>query len=207
MYSSASAENEWESILKNYGLQLEVFTRERKDSNAKEMMAVAILPHPTQEVFEVLTNHEDWKNFIPYMDQSKILIQNHEQTIVYKHFDFPLIDDRDTIEVIVSRENTAQHSYEIEWTTSDTPNLVMQKKDTVRLSRNTGKWIIEPYDTKKTKLTFIALADLGGNIPRWIVNLAKGLAVPKVLKAIRKQLEQKSMLVHQNKTIEALKQN
>ena len=201
------AENEWNSILKNYGLQLEVFTREKKDSNAKEMMAVAILPYSTQEVFEVLMNHEGWENFIPYMDHSKILTQNHEKTIVYKHFDFPIIDNRDTIEVIISKENTAQHTYEIEWTTSDNPNLVPLKEDTVRLSQNTGKWIIEPYNTKKTKLTFIALADLGGNIPRWIVNLAKGLAVPKVLKAFRKELEQKALLVHQNKTLETLKQN
>merc|ERR1719433_317555 len=41
----------------------------------------------------------------------------------------------------------------------------------VRATLNTGGWFLEPMDdTNKTRITYIGFADLGGSLPKWIVN-------------------------------------
>jgi Polyketide cyclase / dehydrase and lipid transport len=70
----------------------------------------------------------------------------------------------------------AQHRYHSSW------SLVIGN-----LKENSGEWILEPFDTGKTKAIYRVNTDPGGAIPKFLVKEGTGSTMPQILKAVRER--------------------
>jgi ribosome-associated toxin RatA of RatAB toxin-antitoxin module len=58
---------------------------------------------------------------------------------------------------------------------------------TGNLKENSGGWILEPCGSDKTKATYKLCADPGGSIPKFLVNQGTRITMPQIIQAVRQQ--------------------
>ncbi len=96
----------------------------------------------------------------------------------YSHLDlpWPCSNRWYILKGVYDETAAAQHRYRSSW------SLVIGN-----LRENSGEWILEPFDTGKTKATYRVNTDPGGDIPKFLVKKGTGSTMPQIIEAVRER--------------------
>ena len=145
----------------------------------KEGTAMGVVEAPPEKVFRVVTDNEDFEQFMPYVKQSDVERLTEASIINYQYLDFPFpIRDRYyKLHILRRIENTNEGKiFKSTWTyVKGSGNII----DTY------GSWTLEKYPKGKTLVTYVVCTDPGGSLPKWVLNMATEISLPQVIGRVR----------------------
>jgi ribosome-associated toxin RatA of RatAB toxin-antitoxin module len=177
----------WEFSGETEGVR--TYNREAPSSSIREVLAKAIIDHPVDRVFAVISDYERYADFMPYVKRSEILRKENGVLWVFQHlvFPFPISDRHYTIKIsdLASRPKDSF----IEWTLD---REVKREAPGITPAFNDGFWILRPIDQgKKTDVSYFLHTDPSGWLPAWIINMANREALPAVIQAVQQRAGQR----------------
>lgn len=170
-----------------------IYTRDKPGSDIKEVKAVGTVDSPPHACMNVVEDLGNFKDFMPFTKESKILGRDGEKVVFsYQFLSLPLINNRDYSLRIVdetppAKPGEAPAYYKSAWTPANGKGPA-PRDGVVRVEVNTGHWRFDPVDGgKQTKVTYYLFTDPGGMIPAFMANRANTQAIPDMFAAVRKQ--------------------
>ena len=172
-----------------------VWAREKPGSDVREVKAIGEIDAPPERVYDVITDFEHYADFMPYVEDAKVVRRTDELCVSWAVMNAPLVSRRDWV-VAVKLDPTTKAG--TSWTVSSEGPAPSDRA--VRLRVNDGSWKLEPLDGgKRTRATYYLYTDPGGSIPTWIANKANSMALPDLFEAIRKRAAQVPQAAHASK--------
>jgi hypothetical protein len=167
--------------------QLVIFTMDVEEG--RKIVAVSDIEVPPAIVFAVLSDFEHYRDFMPYVTESRILERKSTgETITYARLAPPFVSERDYPLAVRTSRGVASNrgAFKIEWTAA--PEIEPEVKGVVRVRLNEGSWRGEPLDGgKRTRLTYTLLTNPGGLIPDFVLNMSNTIAIPELFDSVRKR--------------------
>lgn len=112
-----------------------------------------------------------------------VLSRTADEKVAYLQLHLPIVKDRDYSIRISRYADTARGLFQFSGNcitdTGPPPN-----DDHVRVTRCTAQLTIEPAEDGRTMVTYVAFADPGGRLPKWIVNAVAAKAVIEVVEKL-----------------------
>lgn len=168
-----------------------VYSRPRS-GDLSELMGIGTFDAPPTEVWRAIHDYSSYTRNMPYIEHVKRLESAEPgHHYVYYRATPPLIARRDYVLKVVdeSKWEDGKGYFKLTWSVAPNHHGVPPIDDVVRLSTNTGYWLLTPQDGgKRTRATYFIFTDPGGSVPKFIVNAANSTAVPDIFKGIRKGL-------------------
>jgi ribosome-associated toxin RatA of RatAB toxin-antitoxin module len=144
-------------------------------------VALAVVDAPVDQVFAVITDYEHHADFMPFVAKSEVSKRDGNDLTLHQYLEFPLgIGDRN-YEIEVTLGQTVVDGVTIlqaPWKYTGVGNL----KDT------TGAWECTPLADGRTLVRYVCNTDPGGSFPDWIKNASTKMALPRLMKALRKRV-------------------
>lgn len=158
--------NEWVYEQEKKGIK--VFTKKGKWGNLRDSKAVMLVNGTPQQIYELLTDFNNYSSWYPRCSKSRILARlNENEMIVQLHFNAPWpVKDRDCI-LRVKTVRDANGTITI-YQTSE-PKYVREETDVVRIQQIQATWKLTPKNGGTEVLNEYA-SNPGGNIPDWLTN-------------------------------------
>lgn len=158
--------NEWVYEQEKKGIK--VFTKKGKWGNLRDSKAVMLVNGTPQQIYELLTDFNNYSSWYPRCSKSRILARlNENEMIVQLHFNAPWpVKDRDCI-LRVKTVREANGTITI-YQTSE-PKYVREETDVVRIHQIQATWKLTPKNGGTEVLNEYA-SNPGGNIPDWLTN-------------------------------------
>jgi hypothetical protein len=167
--------------------QLVIFTRD--EDAGRRIFAVSEVEAPSEIVFNVLSDFEQYPEFMPYVEESRVLSRRGEtELLTYARIAPPLVSGRDyPLKVRLTRGSPANGNvFKVEWTAS--PDAWPEVRGVVRVRLNEGAWHVAPLeDGRRTRLTYMVFTDPRGMIPGFVINMSNTIAIPELFQAIKKR--------------------
>lgn len=163
-----------------------VWEREIPNSDIRAVKAEMIMEAPAKRVWEVLNNREDYPEFMPYVEEVRLLERNEQAAIVYQRIDPPLISDRDYTIRVEADTDRREGRYQRCWRIANARGPD-KREDIVRIRRSNGCWKLQRLSENRTRVRYRVHTDPGGSIPSWLVNQANSNSVPDLLRAVEKR--------------------
>jgi hypothetical protein len=164
---------------------LVIFTKDVEEG--RKVLAVSDIEAPPPIVFKVLSDFEHYRDFMPYVTESRILEQKSTgETVTYARIAPPFVSERDYPLSVRTFGGAASKDgeFKIEWTAA--PDIKPEVKGVVRVRLNEGSWRGEPVDGgKRTRLTYTLLTNPGGLLPDFVLDLSNTIAIPKLFDSVR----------------------
>lgn len=145
----------------------------------KEGTAIGVVDAPPERVFRMVTDNENFEQFMPYVKQSDVERIAEGSIINYQYFDFPLpIGDRYyKLHILRAVENTnTGRVFRSTWT---------YVKGSGNIKETYGSWTLKEYGQGKTLVTYVCCTDPGGRLPKWALNMATKISLPQVIDRVR----------------------
>jgi ribosome-associated toxin RatA of RatAB toxin-antitoxin module len=180
-------------------------------SDVQEAKMTAIIKAPPQVVWQIVTDINHFKDFMPQTRNSMVIAADKIPELLRKtpasaeevekilgptpaavphqpgkkytvyhysdlHLPWPCNNRWYVLKGTMDETRSAQHIYRSSW------KLLFGN-----IKKDSGEWLLQPYGTRETKLTYRLSTDPGGSIPSFLVKRATGVTLPQVMKAIRKR--------------------
>lgn len=184
-------------------------------SKIKKGMVIGIVDAPANIVWQVIGDNNNFREFMPNTEQSKVVDK----------IKIPIIEEKNPknakeVMKIIGEEvdpkiyHLTGRKYSIyyfsllnlPWPAEDRWYIIMLDRDethathgiyrsswnlvTGNLKDNYGSWHLEPYGEERTKVTYKLFSDPGGNIPKWLINWQAPRILKNIIKAVRKESEE-----------------
>ena len=149
----------------------------------KEGTAIGVVDAPPERVFKVITDNENFEQFMPYVRQSDVERLTEASIINYQYLDFPFpIGDRYyKLHILRMVENTNRGKvFKSTWT---------YIKGSGNIEDTYGSWTLKEYGQDKTLVTYVCCTDPGGAIPKWALNMATEISLPQVIDRVRQRVK------------------
>ncbi len=168
-----------------------VYNRKTADSKVHEIMARAEVDAESVTVFAVITDFDNWVNFMPNVHESEIIDRSDQIEWVYQRIRAPFIKDRSFVsEVTLDKNVGSVGRHIVKWQLAEERTQELNIKGIIVPASNTGYWELRPIgDGTRTYVTYCLHGDPAGKIPKWIINFANKRTVPSVFKAVRRQAQ------------------
>jgi coenzyme Q-binding protein COQ10 len=128
---------------------------------------------PIEKLYKVLSNYEEYPDFIPDCDSVEVLKKTPKSYTV--KYELSLIKKIDyTIELTHDRKKDEKN---INW------KLVNSKF----FKKNSGCWKLEKLGPKKTRVTYALDVEFSMFVPKPIVNKLIGKSLPKMMEVYKKR--------------------
>ncbi|MDZ4861061.1 MAG: SRPBCC family protein [Candidatus Hydrogenedentes bacterium] len=165
--------------------ELLVELTEVTDTGTKKAVAVGLIDALPEDVFLVLTDYNSFTSFMPYCKTVQVKESEDQKSSVYFALDFPWpIGDRHYV------LNLTDSSDDVSGTTVYTSSWTYEK-ESGNIKDSHGSWEVRAYDGKRSFVRYTVFTDPGGSIPAWANNAATEIAIPKVFKGLRAQVQSK----------------
>lgn len=155
---------------------------DNEDNPVKKGVAVAVVEAPPAKVFATIGDYENFKDFMPYVAKTKVDSREPPVTTVSYWLEFPL--------------GLSGRNYQLKLTdgTKQVDGVKVWVSDWVYTGKGniidtTGSWEISPWGKDHSLARYTVFTDPGGSFPTWIKNKAAGVALPKVLNAVRDRVK------------------
>ena len=165
----AGQELEWQLAKDKDGIS--VYTRQAEGSKLKEFKALATINAPIEKLVAMIYNTAGYKD---WMTDLKSVIQlegsNKNELITYTEVEIPWpAENRDIITLYQFKNETGNDNVRIDLTSiaGDIP----EKDGLIRMTNANGFWEFTSQGNDKTYVHYQFLADPGGNIPTWLINM------------------------------------
>ncbi len=171
--------------------ELVIFIKDVEEG--RRIMAVAEVDAPPEIVFNVVSDFDNYRDFMPYVEESRVLSRTSDSELLsYQRIAPPFVSERDyPLKFTLTRGTPVNGGvFKTEWSVS--PKTLPKVKGIVRITLNDGSWLMEPLDGgKRTHLTYTLLTHPGGLIPNFVANLSNTVAIPKLYAAVKKRSAEK----------------
>jgi ribosome-associated toxin RatA of RatAB toxin-antitoxin module len=164
-----------------------VFARSSPASRMREVLVRSRIAAPPERVLEVITDYARYAEFMPYVEESRVIRELEGASWVFNQLDFPWpIGDRYyTIEIATRRTDSEHPRIRVAWTLAD-PDPILPVGRGVLINVNDGYWELQATpDGKHTDVTYYVHTDPAGALPAWAINFANARAAPEVIDAVR----------------------
>ena len=172
--------------------KLVIFTRDVGED--RKIVATAEVEASPEVVFKVVSDFEHYRDFMPYMEESRVLTRKGDNEVVtYARIAPPFVTERDyPLKVRMTRGSPSNGgAFKVEWTAN--PEAEPEVEGVVRVKLNEGSWLATPLNGgKRTRLTYTLLTNPGGLIPAFVVNLSNTIAIPELFEAVKKRSVEKN---------------
>ncbi len=163
-----------------------VHLKEIAGTPVKRAMAVALVDAPAEAVFSVLTDYKEFTHFMPYCKKVQLQKTEGESSWVRFELDFPWpIGDRHYVLQLTDTQEEVSG-------TSVFTSAWKYVADSGNINDTYGSWQVLAYGEKRAFLKYTVFTDPGGILPNWARNMATEVAVPKVIKGLRKRAMEKT---------------
>lgn len=179
----------WECLRPSRGCHIQrccevsfgVWVREKPGADVREVRATGEIDAPPDRVYDVITDFERYAQFMPYLEDSKVVRRTQDEVVTWAIMNAPMVSRRDWV-VRVTLDPA--HKSGTRWTVAAEGPPPSDRA--VRIKVNDGSWKLEPLDGgKRTRATYYLFTDPGGSIPGWIANRANTMALPEMFEAVR----------------------
>ncbi len=179
----ALTEDDYTALAKG---EILVVLKEIPDTPVKVATAVALVDAPPKEVAAVLSDRSQFPHFMPYCKKAEVKEKKEHWSRVYFKLDFP--------PPIANRHYVLELTDRIE-DVSGTPVWISRwtyEPGSGNINDTYGSWEVLPYGENASFLRYTVFTDPGGKIPAWMRTMATKIAVPKVIKGLRKRVAELS---------------
>ncbi len=159
--------DEW--LLKKDSNGIKVYIKNDESAKIKEFKAITIIETNIENVNKLIGETEKASKWMSNVTETKVIkkVSNNEQ-YVYSVIDMPWpVDDRD----IIINSKTIRSGGNIKIEMNGVPNYAPKKEGFIRMPISNGSWTLIKESDNKTKVIYQFLADPGGNIPAWVINM------------------------------------
>lgn len=167
----------------------------------KKAAAVAVIDAPPDDVFAVLTDYNEFPEFMPYCRKVTLEKKDGEKSRVRFELEFPWpIGDRFYTLELTNRRFEQPADAEPSSVGTAPPVILINSWTYVPGSGNIndtyGSWEVRSYPGNaeqgpaRSFVRYTVFTDPGGNIPSWANNLATEIAVPKVINNLRRRVSE-----------------
>lgn len=172
--------------------ELVIFTKDIKEG--RKIVAISEMEAPPELVFNVVGDFEHYRDFMPYVKESRVLSRrDDDEVITYARIAPPFVSERDyPLKVRMTRGMPSNGGiFKIGW--KAVPDAQPEVKGVVRVKLNEGSWLVEPLEGgMRTRLTYTLLTNPGGLIPDFVVNMSNTVAIPELFESVRKRSAEKA---------------
>lgn len=183
----ASAEDGWDQISKG---DVTIRVRKRTDiPGGREVWAEGVLDVGIQDIQSVLRDHESFRQWMPYVTESRVLSTGPEGTrVTYTRLNLPVISNRDYVVRVVDEELLGEDGTgQFRQTWSSENGALPEQKGVVRLRHNQGSWVFTPRGEGKAHFVYRFTVEPGGSIPGFLAGFGQKDAVLDTVRAVEKR--------------------
>jgi hypothetical protein len=172
--------------------ELVIFTKDIQEG--RKIVAISEMEAPPEFVFNVVGDFEHYRDFMPYVKESRVLSRKDDgEVITYARIAPPFVSERDyPLRVRITRGMPSNGGvFKIGW--EAVPEAQPEVEGVVRVKLNEGSWLVEPLKGgMRTRLTYTLLTNPGGLIPDFVVNMSNTVAIPELFESVRKRSTEKA---------------
>jgi hypothetical protein len=163
-----------------------VYMREIPGTTVKEAKAHLRIAAPPRIVLDAACDPKSFRKSLKYVEQNRYYwIGDPDVWFTYQLLDYPVVTKRDYIMRFERTLDPAKRIYRLSWSTSEQKGPP-PREDAIRVTLATGGIVVVPEDDgKRSLLGFRLLADPGGYIPGWVINIANQRNLPDIVREIR----------------------
>lgn len=187
LLSEAAAEEDapWEKVAETDD-GIAIYMRETPGTTVKEAKASLRIAAPPRIVLDAACDPKSFKKSLKYVVQNRYYwVGDPNVWFTYQLLDYPVVDMRDYIIRYERTLDPDREIYRLTWSTSEEKGPP-PREDAIRVTLATGGIDIVPKDGgQRSLLKFRLLADPGGSIPAWVINIANRLNLPDIVREIR----------------------
>jgi carbon monoxide dehydrogenase subunit G len=177
--------NPWKVVKSADGIT--VWSRKVPSSRLQEIKAETAVRAPLERVWEVLTDVERFPEFMPYVQEVRILGPAESRgRYEYHRIDPPIVNSRDYTLRTFNEVDETQGVYRRCWVLADGKGPE-PPEGVVRIQTCRGQWTLTRLDASKTRVEYYVHTDPGGFIPVWLVNKANAVTLPDLMNAVRQR--------------------
>lgn len=189
--------------------------KEVKGTSVKRGEVMGVINASPEIVWQVITDINSYKNFMPRTLNSMAVAADKVPLIVQRKPDSaadveqligPLPAGTATARVPGGKYISYLYSHlNFPWPCKNRWYIIKLSQDETRaaqhcyhsswslvignLRENLGEWILEPFEATRTKVTYRLLTDPGGSIPEFLVNQATCNTLPQIIAAVKKRAD------------------
>lgn len=165
-----------------------IFTRSTDATGLLEVRAECIVDASPDIVFRATLQPQTYRTSSKHVADFRIVESVGDSVwFIYQRLSFPLVSDRDyTLRYEAERDADAGRS-SLSWTIANDKGPP-PTDGVVRIETSRGSVDILALDGgRRAKVSCTIVADPGGLIPTWLVNIGNRMTVPDILRAIREE--------------------
>jgi hypothetical protein len=169
-----------------------VSVRDRAGTGLRESKATGVLNAAAADLHAVLLDAERFEEFMPYTIEARVVGRVEGGVLAYQRLRLPVVADRDYVVSWQDDSHTVDGAtvYGMRWrTAAGGPPPV---DGVVRVKLTEGRWRLEPLPDGRTRATYQMFADIGGDLPVWLVNMTNDAGLPALLQAVEKRAQQQA---------------
>lgn len=184
---AARAEEEWETVADG---DVVIRARERPDiPGGREIYAEGDLAAGIQDVQAALRNHESFREWMPYVKESRVLSSADGTRVTYTRLDLPVISNRDYVLRVVDEQVTADGTGVFRQKWSPDNEVLPARSGVVRLRHNEGSWHFTSRGEGKVHFVYRFTVEPGGSIPGFLAGLGQKDAVMDTIRAVERRAQ------------------
>ncbi len=168
-FSGIPADSTW--ILEKDKNGIKVYTRKAEGLEFKEFKAITTVNAPVSALVALVIDVETYPEWVENVKSSKILkVVNENEIIYYNEIKVPWpLSNRDNIVITKVIQNSGTNVVKV--VMKGRPDYLPEDPDIVRMPKANGFWEFLQGENNETEVYLQYLADPGGNVPAWIVNM------------------------------------
>lgn len=167
--NALAQETDWKLEKEKDGIA--VFTREVGGMKIKEFKATTVINSEIEFLVTMVFDVEEYDKWIDNIKSAEVVKKiSEDELYIYSEVKVPWpFDDRDI--VTYDKVNRDISSGVVTITITGVEGFVPEKKGVVRMPESGGFWQFTPQKDGKIAIVYQYLADPGGGIPDWLVNM------------------------------------
>lgn len=182
-------ERNWE--LKVNKEDIKIYMRPSLESPIKEIKVECTLEATLSQLVTILLDVSTADQWV-YATKSAVLLKRVSPSELYYYSEIEIpwpASNRDFIAHLKVKQDPRTKIVTLDG--PNIPNYIPEKEGIVRVVAGSGKWILTPIGNK-VRIDYYLLADPGGSIPAWLVNLFATKGPMESFRALKEQVKKTS---------------
>jgi ribosome-associated toxin RatA of RatAB toxin-antitoxin module len=172
----------WQQVAQDDGIVVE--SRRHRDTELHELRIRTEVDLDIELLWFAINDNEHFDEFLPYLQESRVLAHSADGSmLVYQRITPPLLSPRDYVLWATVSRDVEQGVY-LRRFQADNTHAPAPRKGVVRVQFCIGEWRLERVGAGRTRISYTVLADPGGVVPAWLVNISGEHSIKDLLHAV-----------------------
>jgi hypothetical protein len=184
--ATAVGAEEWQTVATG---DISIRARLRPDiPSGREVWAEGTMAVGLPYVQAALRNHASYRQWMPYVTESRVLEEVPGTRVTYTQLDFPFVSNRDYVLRVVEEEGHTEDgtvTFTQKWTPAN--EVLPEREGVVRLRHNSGSWLFTPEGDARVRYVYRFTVEPGGSIPGFVAGMGQKDAVLATVRAVEKR--------------------